>query len=217
MNLISIFADTVKPIKLRGTGTFHPHETGVVAENLFCIRQKYVSFWLYRKKDVVIAIDSGYHTSGEFDSALQKFSINNEEISGVFLIHGDVDHMGGLLSEKRFAPNALVYLHEKEENMILGKQARFGKFGVKIKNPVHFHGEYQLFSDDAVLKIGYITIESIPCTGHTLCHTCYLVDEKYLFTGDSIAVNQEGGHCFFDFYNMNTKENIVSLGKCERN
>lgn len=76
-----------------------------------------------------------------------------------------------------------------------------------------FHGEYRLFSDDKVVKINDISIKTIPCTGHTKGHTFYLVDEKYLFTGDSIAINHQGGHCFFDFYNMNTKENIGSLQK----
>lgn len=217
MNFITIFADTVKPIKLRGTGTFHPHETGKVAEDLFCIRQKDVNFWFYRKNNTVIAIDSGYHTEKNFDSALRSFSIKNEEIQGVFLTHGDVDHMGGLISEKRFAPNAVLHLHEKEENMILGKADRFGKFFIKIKNPVHFNGEYRLFSNDETIKVEDITIKTIPCTGHTSGHTCFLVDEKYLFTGDSLAINETGGHCFFDFYNMNTKENIASLTILKKN
>ncbi|MFI3250949.1 MAG: hypothetical protein R3Y07_08300, partial [Eubacteriales bacterium] len=46
-------------------------------------------------------------------------------------------------------------------------------------------------------------------------HSHYLIDGKYLFTGDSIAANEEGGHCFFNFYNMNSKENIASLGRIE--
>lgn len=213
MNFISIFADTVKPIKLRGTGTFHPHETGKVAENLYCIRQKDVNFWLYRKDKTVIAIDSGYYTAGAFDSALESFSIKNEEIQAILLTHGDVDHMGGLLSQKRFAPKGMLYLHEREEDMILGKAERFRKLSVKIKNPVKFSGDYQLVSDDQELNFDRISVKVLPCTGHTKGHTCYFVDDTYLFTGDSIAINQLGGHCFFDFYNMNTKENMDSLQK----
>lgn len=125
MNFITIFAETVKPIKLRGTGTFHPHETGKVAEDLYCIRQKDVNFWLYRKNDTVIAVDSGYHTQGTFPSALEEFSLKNQEIQAVFLTHGDVDHMGGLIAPQRFAPHATVFLHEREEPMILGKADRF--------------------------------------------------------------------------------------------
>ncbi|MFI3251061.1 MAG: MBL fold metallo-hydrolase, partial [Eubacteriales bacterium] len=106
MNFITLFADVVKPIKLRGTGTFHPHETAMIDHNLSCIRQKDVNMWFYRKNNTVIAIDSGYHTEESFFQDLEKINLKNEEISAVFLTHGDVDHMGGLISHPRFAPNA---------------------------------------------------------------------------------------------------------------
>lgn len=216
MNFISLFADVVKPVKLRGTGTFHPQETGIIDENLSCIRQKDVNIWFYRKNDTIIAIDSGYHTEDSFFRDLKKLNIKNEEISAVFITHGDVDHMGGLLSPTIFAPNAQLYLHKFEENMILGKEHRFGKGPIKIRNPVHFSGNYHLLEDGQKIDIEGITIEIFLCSGHTKGHSHYLVDGKYLFSGDSIAMNEEGGHCFFDFYNMNSLENIASLGKIEK-
>lgn len=216
MNFISLFADVVKPIKLRGTGTFHPQETSIINENLSCIRQKDVNIWFYRKNDTIIAIDSGYHTEESFFQDLEKLNIENEAISAVFLTHGDVDHMGGFLSTPRFAPQAMIYLHKYEENMILGKENRFGKGPIRIKNPVHFPGEYSVLEDgDKVVTEG-IEVEILLCSGHTKGHSYYLVDGKYLFSGDSIAINEEGGHCFFDFYNMNSKENIDSIGKIEK-
>lgn len=215
MNIISLFADVVKPIKLRGTGTFHPQETAIIDENLSCIRQKDVNIWFYRKNDTIIAIDSGYHTEEHFFQDLKKLNISNDEISAVFLTHGDVDHMGGLLSATRFAPYAPVYLHKREENMILGKENRFGKGPIKIKNPVKFSGNYRLLEDGKTIEVDGIKVEILLCSGHTKGHSHYLIDDKYLFSGDSIAINEEGGHCFFDFYNMSSRENIASVGNIE--
>lgn len=213
MNFITIFADIVKPIKLRGTGTFNPVNTGVIDENLSCIRQKDVNMWFYKKENTIISIDSGYKNDINLFKDLEKINIDNEKIEAVFLTHGDVDHVGGIISNNRFAPNAMVYLHNLEENMLLGREYRFGKGPIKIKNPVNFVGEYELFNDRKIFNIGNIKIECFHCSGHTKGHTVYLIDDKYLFTGDSIATNHLGGFCFFNFYNMNTKENISSLEK----
>ncbi len=216
MNFITIFADVVKPIKLKGTGTFNPHKTAIIDEHLSCIRQKDVNFWFYRKNETVIAIDSGYKNEAKLYTDLDSISIKNEDIKAVFITHGDVDHMGGLISDIRFAPNADIYLNEKEVNMIIGEEFRFGKGPIKIKNPVKFTGDTKPFKDNEIIKINDIKIECIPCIGHTKGHTVYLIDKTYLFTGDSIAINQDGGHCFFNFYNMNTKENITSLHKLKK-
>ena len=47
--------------------------------------------------------------------------------------------------------------------------------------------------------------------GHTLGHLCYLIDDELLFTGDSIALNKDGGWCFFDIFNYDSRMNIASL------
>lgn len=216
MNFITIFADVVKPIKLRGTGTFNPHKTAIINEHISCIKQKDVNFWFYRKNDTVIAIDSGYKNEPDLFTDLDAISIKNEEIKALFITHGDVDHMGGLISDKRLAPNADIYLNEKEVKMITGEEFRFGKGPIKIKNPVKFTGDTKPFKGNQTIQIDDIEIECIPCVGHTKGHTVYLIDKTYLFTGDSIAINQEGGHCFFNFYNMNTKLNIASLNQLKK-
>ncbi len=117
------------------------------------------------------------------------------------------------MSEKRFAPNADVYLHIEEENMILGKEKRFSFAGIKLKNPVCFQGKYNLFKDRDIIMIDDIKVECFHIPGHTKGHSAFLVDNTYLFTGDSIATNEFGGYCFFDFYNMDTNQNISSLKK----
>jgi hypothetical protein len=45
----------------------------------------------------------------------------------------------------------------------------------------------------------------------SLGHLCYLIDDELLFTGDSIALNKDGGWCFFDIFNYDSRMNIASL------
>ncbi len=211
MSLITLFQDKIKPYKLKGTGIINPLNTSHCNEHLSCVRQDDVNFWLYTKNNTTIAIDTGYKDNADLLSELAKINIKNENVHSVFITHADIDHAGGLLSENKFAPNAKVYLHELEEDMILGNEKRFTVAFLKLKNPVVYSGNYTKIKDREVIDINGIKVECFHTPGHTRGHSCYLVDDKYFFTGDSIATNENGGYCFFDFYNMDTSENISSL------
>lgn len=211
MNYISLFYKVAHSLWIRGTGRFHPHETAIINENLSCIRQNDVNIWFYRKGKTVIAIDAGYHLNGEYEGDFQRLCLAEEDIQGVFLTHGDPEHIGGLLSDPRFAPNADVYLHEEEEELILGQGIRKSIGPLHLKNPVCYEGDYRLFQDEDVFDIGGIEVKCYHIPGHTPGHSAFLVEDTYLFTGDSIAINHEGGHSFFSLYNMDTEENIQSL------
>ena len=46
---------------------------------------------------------------------------------------------------------------------------------------------------------------------HILGHSAYLVNDRLLFTGDSLAINDTGGYCFFDIFNLDSDLNKKSL------
>ncbi len=211
MSLITFFQEKIKPRKLRGTGIINPINTSVCNENLSCIRQNDVNIWLYSKDGATIAIDSGYKDNKDLFTDFEKLNINPNDITSVFITHADIDHAGGIISNRKFAKNAKIYLHEFERDMLLGKEKRFKLALFRFKNPVSYNGDYNLFLDREIFNDNGIKIECFHIPGHTRGHSAFLVDDKYLFTGDSIAINENGGYCFFDFYNMNTQENIVSL------
>ncbi len=72
-------------------------------------------------------------------------------------------------------------------------------------------GGYHLLKDGETIQIGDIKVQALLVPGHTLGHLCYLIDETMLFTGDSIALNKDGGWCFFDIFNYDSKMNKASL------
>lgn len=216
MTIITLFQDKIKPLKLRGTGMLNPVNTSKIDENLYAVRQDDVNFWFYKKNNIIIAIDSGYKDNKFIYDDLKNIGINNDKINYIFLTHADIDHAGGLLSKDQFGKNAKLYLHKNEEKMLLGEEKRFSIGFLKLKNPVVYKGDYSLFDDNEEFSINDINIKCFPTPGHTKGHSTFLIDNKYLFTGDSIAVNEKKGFCFFDFYNVSSKQNIESLNKLKK-
>lgn len=54
-------------------------------------------------------------------------------------------------------------------------------------------------------------------SGHTWGHMVYLIDDKYLFTGDTIWFGADGGYSFISTLAEDNKLSIKSLEKLENN
>ena len=57
-------------------------------------------------------------------------------------------------------------------------------------NKVDF--SYHAVDDNAVLKVGHVSINAIHTPGHTAESTCYLINDKVLLTGDTLFTNGVG-------------------------
>jgi glyoxylase-like metal-dependent hydrolase (beta-lactamase superfamily II) len=99
------------------------------------------------------------------------------------------------------------YLPEDEEQLINGETGRFLFFGNKLDSK-----SYNLL-DDEVIWIGGIKILPIPVPGHTPGSTCYVVGDKYLFTGDALSLHASGIDLFPKFINKNTRRAKKSMSK----
>lgn len=86
--------------------------------------------------------------------------------------------------------------------------ARFLVFGNKINRK-----DYQLLYDGQVLSFAGVTIKGLLTPGHTPGTMCYLVDGKYLFTGDVIRLINGKAVEFQHFINMDTPTGIKSIEK----
>ncbi|MDO5737972.1 MAG: MBL fold metallo-hydrolase [Eubacteriales bacterium] len=213
MSLIDFFGKKIKPLKLRGRGIFNTNPTAQINENIYSIAQWDVNFYVYRKGEDVILIDSGYDNYPSPERDFAKIGLVPDLVKAVFLTHADMDHAGSIVDCHNLFENATVYLHEREQDMLLGREKRFKKGPFGLRNPVKRTSGYKLLQDNEVVEIGDIKVRIIHVPGHTYGHSVYIVDDRALFTGDSMAINDEGGHCFFNFYNMDTKLNIQSLSR----
>ncbi|MFI3254650.1 MAG: MBL fold metallo-hydrolase [Eubacteriales bacterium] len=201
--------------KYRGAGVFHPMKTSKLGDYLCCIRQKDVNIWFYHRNDQIIVFDSGYCDDPRLLHNIERLGMKNQDITAVFLTHGDLENAGGICSEEAFAPNATIYAHPAEEPLLRGKGKRLSSGLGKCYSPLTFQGTFEAISHKQVVAFDGIEVQCFHCPGHTKGHTVYLVDRKFLFSGDSLAINGEGGQCYFHEFNDNTKENIQSLARLQ--
>jgi glyoxylase-like metal-dependent hydrolase (beta-lactamase superfamily II) len=109
-----------------------------------------------------------------------------------------------------------IYLSAIEAQMIDGRKSRFLFFGNKIDSK-----DYTLIADQQIVKIGNIVVKGILTPGHTPGSMCYLLNDKYLFTGDLLSIKAGKIQKFNEFFNMDTKtaiqsiDRIVNIQACE--
>lgn len=214
MGILYFFDDYVKKYIMRGKKYCNPTNTSYVEDGVSCIRENDVNLYFYTKNNITIAFDAGHLNYKNIKNEFQKIKINQLDIKCCFLTHADVDHAGGIdVKGENIYPNAQVYLGKEEEQYLTKSKFRMKKFGIKLKNCVEISNNYKLISDGEIININGIKVEAILIPGHTLGHTCYVVDEKILITGDCLAINEEGGYSFFDFFTQYPELNKKSLRK----
>ena len=81
---------------------------------------------------------------------------------------------------------------------------------------VTIRNEKVLLKDGDVLDIDGIRVEGFLVPGHTWGHMVYLVDDKYLFTGDTIWFGADGGYSFISALAEDNKLAVKSLALLEK-
>lgn len=72
-----------------------------------------------------------------------------------------------------------------------------------------------LLHDGQVFDIDGIKVECFLVPGHTWGHMVYLIDDRYLFTGDTIWFGADGGYSFISTLAENNKLAVRSLAGLE--
>ena len=212
MRIMDYFAVHIVPRMYRGKGAFHPAETGKLTDMVSCVREYDVNIFFVRKGSTLIAIDAGYKNHPGLLPGCRKIGVDPAKVTALFLTHADPDHAGGLdIRQTNHFSSADVYVGETEENYLTNRYHRKQIGPVGLKNSVAIKPGYHLLKDSETVRIGALKIQALLVPGHTLGHMCYLIEDTMLFTGDSIALNKDGGWCFFSLFNYDSRLNIQSL------
>lgn len=188
---------------------YEPAEFGMIGTqkltpNITVIQAEIVDFYLFKDGKDSIIIDTGYNPD-VITNQFKKAGVNQDSISWVFLTHSDFDHVLGL----GFFSNAQVYMSAAEEQMVNGRKARSG--WLYHNQPLPY--QYTLLKDGEIVRCGKIKVKLILTPGHTLGSACYLVNDRYLFTGDTLSIKNGKVAPFFKKFNMNTDQQILSIRK----
>ncbi|QEE14446.1 MBL fold metallo-hydrolase [Promethearchaeum syntrophicum] len=172
---------------------------------IFCLAGGQVNYYAIRNKESIILIDTGYGRN--LKSQFEQLGLQIDQVSDIFLTHIDPDHSGGL----RHFPDANVYISPEERQMTDGSTLRF-KF-LKVYGKLDRPNMIDL-TMNSQLTIEGITILPIPAPGHTPGHTAYLVNDSYLFTGDTFRLRKSGKILpFMRMVNMDTETQLKSNEK----
>jgi hydroxyacylglutathione hydrolase len=181
-------------------------ETGKITDDVYAIKDSFVNMFIVQDSNQYVAIDAG-NDEETIAAELKKLNIDPEKVMAVLLTHTDRDHVVALGLFK----NAKVYFSKPEEQMINGQKSKFLWFGNSISAK-----EYTLLDDQQILNIGNIKVQCILTTGHTSGSMCYLVNDKYLFTGDAISLNAgkvDKANKFFSMEPETANKSIVNITK----
>ena len=180
---------------------FAPMETGKVVDGIFVVKDDFANLFIIQDNTEFIVIDCATDPA-TVSEQMKKLGINPNDVTAVFLTHTDGDHVGALgLFDK-----AKLYMSKEEEQMINGKKSKLLWFGNSISRT-----DYTLLKDREIIEIGNLKIEGILAPGHTSGMMAYLVNDKYLFSGDILSLKNGKMAPIPAFFNMDNVQAIESM------
>ncbi len=203
-------------ILFRGKAIFKPLNTGRIDGRVACVREWVANIFFYTKNGTTIMIDAGYNYS-RLREKMGWLDIDPASIRHILITHQDTDHVGALETDsEQLFRDATVYIGEIENRYLTGEVRRKVIHGLYRLPMVKTDNEKVLLRDGELLQIGDIKAECILVPGHTWGHMVYLIDDEYLFTGDTIWFGADGGYSFISTLAEDNRLAVQSLEKLEK-
>lgn len=195
----------------KGKEIFKPLNTGFIDDRVSCIREYVANIYFYTKDGHTIMIDAGYNYD-RLAEKMQWLGINSKDIKEILVTHQDTDHVGAIEqgSDELFR-DATIYIGNVENEYLEGRKHRKVFWGLTTLPQVIINNPKILVEDGQIFYIGNIKIEAFLVPGHTWGHLVYLVDDCYLFTGDTIWLWADGGYAFLNTLAEDRKLQCQSL------
>ena len=201
----------------RGKAIFKPLNTGWIDDHVACVREWIANIFFYTKGGTTIMIDAGYNYE-RLREKMNWLDIAPSSIKHILITHQDTDHVGALERDSDLLfRDATVYLSETENRYLTGETRRKVFHGFYKLPLVKMDNQKVLLQDGQTMNIGGIKIECLLAPGHTWGHMVYLIDDAYLFTGDTIWFGADGGYSFLSTLAEDNRLAVQSLAKLEEN
>ncbi len=198
----------------RGKEIFKPLNTGRIDDHVACVREWIANIFFYTKSGTTIMIDAGYNYE-RLAEKMKWLDIDPGSIKHILITHQDTDHVGAVERDSDgLFRQSKVYISEVENRYMTGQKRRRVIFGMYKLPMVKCDNERVLLRNGDVFYIDDIRIEALLVPGHTWGHMVYLIDNEYLFTGDTIWFGADGGYSFINSLaedNELSKKSLVRL------
>ena len=186
---------------------FTPVNSQEIVDGIYAFKgNDYTDLYIVKSGNTLIAIDSGENQK-TVSAEMNKLNLDPLKVVAVFLTHTDSDHAGGL----GLFSAAKVYISNEEEQVINGKTPRYFSL---FKNSLHT--SYSLLLDKQDIEVVGIQVHCVLTPGHTPGSMSYVINDKYLFTGDTLSLQDGEVQIFNEFFNINTNEQKYSITKLSK-
>ncbi|MCD8154365.1 MAG: MBL fold metallo-hydrolase [Clostridiales bacterium] len=211
----SEFQEKAMALLYRGKEIFKPLNTGWIDDHVACVREFVANIFFYTKNGTTIMIDAGYNYD-RLEEKMGWLGIAPAAIRHILITHQDTDHVGAVETDSAgLFQDATLYIGEEENRYLTGEKRRRVYYGFYKLPQVRIENPKVLLRDGQVFSIGDIQIECFLVPGHTWGHMVYLVDEAYLFTGDTLWFGLGGGRSFINVLAEDNKLAFRSLAALE--
>lgn len=147
---------------------------------------------------------------------MEWLGINPADIRHILITHQDTDHVGAVETDSPgLFRDAKLYIGEIENRYLTGAVRRKVIYHLYKLPQVTIPNEKVLLRDGQVFYIDDIKIECFLVPGHTWGHVVYLIDDQFLFTGDTIWFGADGGYSFISGLAEGNKLAVRSLAALE--
>ena len=199
----------------RGREIFKPLNTGWIDDHVASVREWVANIFFYRKGGTTIMIDAGYNYE-RLEEKMGWLGIAPGDIRHILITHQDTDHVGAVEADSPgLFRDATLYLSDIENRYLTGEVRRKVIYHMYKLPQVTINNKKVLLKDGQVFDIDGIRIECFLVPGHTWGHMVYLIDDKYLFTGDTIWFGADGGYSFIAALAEDNKLAVKSLAVLE--
>lgn len=201
----------------KGRAIFKPLNTGKIDDKVSCVREWVANIFFYTKGDTTIMIDAGYNYE-RLKEKMEWLNIDPSTIKNILITHQDTDHVGALERDSELLfKDAKIYIGEIENRYLTGEVRRRVMHKMYKLPLVKIDNEKVLLKDKDVFYIDGIKIECLLVPGHTWGHMVYLIDDEYLFTGDTIWFGVDGGYSFLSTLAEDNELSLSSLKALQEN
>jgi glyoxylase-like metal-dependent hydrolase (beta-lactamase superfamily II) len=166
---------------MKTTDKMHPTETGKILDtDIYAVRDGFVNAYFIKTKKGYLLFDAGKNIEN-FKKILREIKINTNDVKLVFLTHSHYDHVAGLA----LFTNAKIYICENELPLFNKKQKRDKTSKITMNQKIDISNIIPL-SNNQEISFNRVKVKCLAAPGHTIGSMIYLVDNKYLITGDTL-------------------------------
>ncbi len=183
-----------------------PADTGEIIDGISVLKDNSQDMYVIKGTDGYIAVDAAMNAS-TIKRELGRLQIPAGQVKAILLTHTDSDHTGSI----RLFENARVFISDAEEQMIDGTTVRNMLI---FKNKLDY--DYDLLRDGQEIQLAGLKIRCVLTPGHTPGSMSYIINDKYLFTGDTFRLKDGEATVFNEFFNMDSAKEMKSIEKLSR-